>query len=295
MINTQGWPQRIRIVLYLLPTFFFLFLFTYYPAIRSFADSFFLERRGQLFFVGLDNYVRMFTDSVFWRVVRNNIFYSLAFVPLTTVIALGLALLLNRKLTGSTVYRTGFFYPMIIPYAAASMIWLYLLIPHYGVVNRFLVSIGLSSIEWVQDPDYAMWSIIMVGVWKQAGYFMMIFLAGLQQIPDSLIENADLEGATPFFKFRRIVLPMISPTVFFVLIISIIQSFQSVDQVYLMTRGGPGNATNLMVYHIYQHAFSFWNFNYASTLTVFLVASLLAVTVFFFLVIEKRVYYASED
>jgi len=293
-MNARSWRYKIRVVLYLFPTFFFLFMFTYYPAIRSFVDSFFLERGMQTSFVGLDNYIRMFNNDVFWRVVRNNAFYTAMFVPLSMCIALGLAMLLNRKIAGSTVYRTAFFYPMIVPYAAASMIWLYLLIPHYGVINRVFVSIGLPNIEWVQDPNYAMWSIIMVGVWKQSGYFMMIFLAGLQQIPNSLMENAELEGAGPFLKFRKITLPLLSSTSFFVAIIAILQSFQSVDQVYLMTRGGPGNATNLMVYHIYQHAFSFWNFNYASTLTVFLVAALLAVTVFFFLVVERHVYYASE-
>lgn len=291
----RGFRKGLRVFLYLLPTFGFLFMFTYYPAIRSFVNSFFLERRGQSSFVGLENYVDMLSDEVFWEVVGNNLFYTLAFVPLTVLIALGLALLLNRRLFLSTVYRTAFFYPMIVPYAAASMIWLYLLIPNYGVVNRTLTALGLSNVNWVQDPDYAMWSIIMVGVWKQAGYFMMILLAGLQQIPKTLIENADMEGAGAFRKLRSIVLPMLSSTTFFILIIAIIQSFQSVDQVYLMTRGGPGNATNLMLYHIYQHAFSFWNFNYASTLTVALVAALLAVTVFFFLTIEKKVYYASEE
>lgn len=294
-MKTTTWKHRLRVFLYLFPTFFFLGMFTYFPAIRSLLNSFFLERRMELSFVGLDNYIRMLSDDVFWQVVRNNAFYTGMFVPLTMIIALGLALLLNRKnLFGSTVYRTGFFYPMVVPYAAASMIWIYLLIPHYGVVNRSLISLGLPNIEWLQDPQFAMWSIIMVGVWKQTGYFMMIFLAGLQQIPDALLENADLEGAGPLLKLRKIILPLISSTSFFVAIIAILQSFQSVDQVYLMTGGGPGNKTNLMVYHIYQHAFSFWNFNYASTLTVSLVTALLAVTMFFFLVVERRVYYASE-
>jgi sn-glycerol 3-phosphate transport system permease protein len=287
--------KNIRVALYLLPTFFFLFLFTYFPYIASFIDSFSHRRGNRLSFVGLQNYEQLFTDGVLHHVILNNFVYSALTVPLTMVFALALAILLNRKISASAFYKTAFFYPTVIPMAAASMIWLYLLLPTYGVINRILMTIGFRSIEWVGDPTYAMISIVIVGIWKNVGYYMMIFLTGLQAIPRSLLESAHLDGAGPVMKFRKIVLPMISSTSFFILIIAVINSFQAVEQVYLMTRGGPGNATNLIVYFIYQNAFSFWNFNYASTLTVFLVTLLLAITLFFFKVIEPRVYYESGE
>ena len=287
--------NRLRIFLYLLPTFFFLFFFTYFPYFSSFIDSF-GERRGNLVsFVGLKNYERLALDPIFHTVLGNNFLYSILTVPLTMLFALGLALLLNRKIAGSAFYRTAYFYPTVIPMAAASMIWLYLFLPTYGVINRFIMLLGGKSIEWVGDPHSAMISIVIVGIWKNVGYYMMIFLTALQSIPKSLLESAYLDGAGPFQKFRSIVLPMISSTSFFILIISVINSFQAVDQVYLMTRGGPGNTTNLIVYYIYQNAFSFWNFQYASTLTVFLVTLLLLLTLFFFKVVEPRVYYESGE
>lgn len=287
--------NRLRTFLYLLPTFFFLFFFTYYPYLSSFIDSF-AERRGNLVsFVGLKNYERLALDAVFHTVLWNNFLYSLLTVPLTMLFALGLALLLNRKIMGSAFYRTAFFYPTVIPMAAASMIWLYLFLPTYGIINRFITLLGGRSIEWVGDSQYALLSIVIVGIWKYVGYYMMIFLTALQSIPRSLLESAYLDGAGPVRRFRSIVLPMISSTSFFILIIAVINSFQAVDQVYLMTRGGPGNATNLIVYYIYQNAFSFWNFQYASTLTVFLVTLLLLITLFFFKVVEPRVYYESGE
>ena len=246
-------------------------------------------------FAGLANYRRAFNTPLFWTVVRNNIFYAVWTVPLTLLLALVLALLVNQKLRGSSLFRTSYFYPQVIPMAAASMIWLYILIPGYGFLNYVLSRFGIPNIEWVADRRFAMWALIIVAIWRNAGYYMVIFLSGLQQLPTEIYEVATIDGASTWKKFRHITWPLLSPTTFFTFVIAMINSFQAVDQVYIMTRGGPGNSTNMFVYYIYQVAFRFWDFGYASALTVILLVVLLAFTVLAFLLLEKRVFYEAGE
>ena len=245
-------------------------------------------------FTGLDNYIHAFTTPLFWTVLKNNFFYAGATVLATLALALFLAVMLDRELYVRSLYKTTFFYPNIIPMAAASMIWLYIFLPGYGILNYYFSKIGFPDIEWVTNRKYAMWALIIVAIWKNTGYYMIIFLAGLQQISGDLYEAATLDGASSWGKFWKITWPLLSPTTFFVLIISFINSFQAIDQIYLMTRGGPGNATNMFVYYIYQVAFRFWDFGYGSALTVILLVLLLVGTVLVFVFIEPKVFYQSD-
>ncbi|WP_367363597.1 carbohydrate ABC transporter permease, partial [Mesotoga sp.] len=210
-------------------------------------------------------------------------------------LALFLALLVNQKIFGSSFFKTIYFYPNVIPMAAASMIWLYIFLPGYGFLNYILGKIGIPSIEWVSDSRFAMWALIIVAIWKNAGYYMVIFLGGLQQLPTEIYEVATIDGASAWRKFWKITWPLLSPTTFFAFIIAVINSFQAVDQIYLMTRGGPANTTNMFVYYIYQVAFKYWDFGYASALTVILLVLLLIFTVLAFFFMERRVFYESGE
>lgn len=283
--------------IFIAPTFFFLSMFTYYPALRSLFLSFFRKNMYTIdpVFIGFDNYIKAFTKPLFWQVARNNLFYAVMTVPITLALALILALLVNKKIKGNSVFKTAYFYPNVIPMAAASMIWLYIFLPGYGFLNYVLGQFGIPNIEWVSDSRFAIWALIIVAIWKNAGYYMVIFLGGLQQLPTDIYEAATIDGATTWKKFWKITWPLLSPTTFFALIISVINSFQAVDQIYLMTKGGPGNSTNMFIYYIYQVAFRFWDFGYASALTVILLILLLAFTVLAFIFIEKRVFYGAGD
>jgi ABC-type sugar transport system permease subunit len=172
------------------------------------------------------------------------------------------------------------------------MIWLFIFTPGYGLLNYHLQKLGLPNIEWLGDSRYALKALIIVGVWKYMGYYMLLLMAGLQNIPLELYEAGTLEGAIGWKKFRWITLPLLAPSLFFVFIMAIINSFQAVDQIYLMTRGGPANSTNMLVYYIYQNGFRFWDMGYASTLTSVLFGILLLITILSFGIINRRIHYS---
>ncbi len=283
--------------IFIAPTFFFLGMFTYYPALRSLFLSFMRMNMAtpEPVFTGLENFKRAFSTPLFWRVAGNNLFYAFVTVPITMASALFLALLVNQKIFGSSFFKTTYFYPNVIPMAAASMIWLYIFLPGYGFLNYILGKIGIPNIEWVGDSKFAIWALIIVAIWKNAGYYMVIFLGGLQQLPTEIYEVATIDGASAWRKFWKITWPLLSPTTFFAFIIAVINSFQAVDQIYLMTRGGPANSTNMFVYYIYQVAFKYWDFGYASALTVILLVLLLVFTVLAFFFMERRVFYESGE
>ncbi len=284
----------VRPYLYILPTFFFLFIFTHYPILRTFYLSLFKWNLAtpKREFVGLANYLQVWSTPLFWQVLQNNLVFALGTIPISLALALGLALLINQKIRGLAIYRAALFYPTIIPMAAAAMIWLWILTPSYGLVNFYGKALGLPDVHWLGHSRFALAALILVGIWKRLGYYMVIFLAGLQVIPEHLYEAAILEGASPWQRFWRITLPLLSPTTFFVAIMAVIDSFQAIDQVYLMTAGGPGNATNLFIFYIYQHAFRFFDFGYASAVSGILFLILLGLTVLAFRMLHRRVYYA---
>jgi len=283
-----------RPYLYILPTFFFLFVFTHYPILKTFYMSLFKWNLAtpKREYVGLSNYGQAWSTPLFWQVLQNNILFALGTVPLTLALALALALLINQKIRGLAIYRALLFYPTMIPMAAAAMIWLWILTPNYGLLNYYGKWIGLPDIHWLGHSRLALWALVLVGVWKRVGYYMVIYLAGLQVIPEHLYEAATIEGASPWHRFWRVTFPLLSPTTFFVGIMAVIDSFQAIDQVYLMTAGGPGNVTNLLIFYIYQNAFRFFDFGYASAVSGVLFLILLGLTVLAFRTLHRRVHYA---
>lgn len=283
-----------RPYLYILPTFFFLFIFTHYPILKTFYLSLFRWNLAtpKREFIGLANYLQAGSTPLFWQVLQNNVLYAVGTIPISLALALALALLINQKIRGLAIYRAALFYPTIIPMAAAAMIWLWILTPSYGLVNFYGKSLGLPDIHWLGHSRFALPALILVGIWKRLGYYMVIFLAGLQVIPDHLYQAAILEGAGPWTRFWRITFPLLSPTTFFVAVMAVIDSFQAIDQVYLMTQGGPGNHTNLFIFYIYQNAFRFFDMGYASAVSAILFFILLGLTVLAFRMLHRRVHYA---
>jgi len=280
--------------LYLIPSLIFLIAFTYYPIFSAIYIS--LHEWNlfspQPYFIGLENYRTMADDPLFWRVVRNTLVYVAGTIPITMVIALIMAILLNERLGWMrSVYRVTAFYPTMIPMAAAAMLWVWLLNPGIGLINHYLAELGVPRIEWLYDMHWALPAIMLTAIWKNFGYFMLIYLAGLQNLPGELYEAAGLEGAGFWQKVWYITLPLLAPTSIFVLVVGVITSFNVFDLVHLMTQGGPGNRTNVMVYYIYQYAFRFADYGMGSALTVVFVAAILLVILLIMGFLERRTHY----
>ena len=285
--------KKLKPYLYLLPALFFLIIFTYYPVVRAIYLSFFKWNTSypSKVFTGFSNYIDLFKNPDFWKVLKNSIIYSLSTIVISMSLALFLAIQVNKVLFLGSFYKVALFYPTVIPMAAAALIWRWMYIPDYGLLDFFLGKLGLPNIDWLNNAKIALWSIIAVGIWKYIGYYMILFLAGLQNIPNTLIDAAIVEGANGRQRFSYVIFPMISSYTFFIFIINIINSLQAIDQVYIMTQGGPANSTNLIVYYIYEQAFRFWNRGIGATLTTILILFLLILVSFIFKSIGRRVYY----
>lgn len=286
------WKQ-LKPYFYILPAFAFLFVFTYYPAGYAIFRSLFHWNTSfiQPEFAGLYNYRQLMQSRRFWQVVTNTVVYSVSFIGISTSLALFLALQINKIKRWGSFYKSVFFYPTMIPMAAAAMIWMFMYLPDYGVINYYLRRLGFSSINWLNDRDTALLSVTVVGIWKFTGYYMLLFLAGLRNVPDELLDAADIEGANGRQRLTKIILPLISSHVFFILIIAIINAMEAVDQIYIMTQGGPSNSTNLIVYFVYQHGFRFWDMGTASAITALLIVTLLLIVSFLFSTLGRKVYY----
>lgn len=280
--------------LYLLPSLVFLVVFTYYPI--GFSGYLSLFRWNVLtpepVFAGLDNYLRLWREPLFWLVLRNNLFYALGTIPTTMALALAAAVLVHQPLGAARhVYRVALFYPTMIPMVAAAMLWVWIFNPGIGLLNYYLSFLGVPRIEWLYDRHWALPAIILMSIWKNFGYFMLIYLAALQGIPGELYEAASLEGAGPWARFRRITLPLLAPASLFVFVVAVISSFQVFDQVFVMTQGGPADQTNVLTFYIWQHAFRFWDIGMGATLTTVFVAMLLVLVVVVLRLLGRRVYY----
>jgi sn-glycerol 3-phosphate transport system permease protein len=279
--------------LLLLPAAVLMIAFTHFPIVGGFFASFFsTARQGRPSkFVGLDNYTYMLNDPVFWQVLGNNFLYALGTIPLSICLALLMAVWVNGRLFGRAVVRTAYFTPTILPMIAVANIWLFFYTPQIGLLDKIRRLFGLASHSWLGDPGTALACLMVLAVWKDAGFFMIFYLAALQGISPELEEAAVIEGAGRWYFFRRVTLPLLMPTTLFVVVNATINSFKLVDHIFILTKGGPDNASSLLLYYIYEVAFSFWDTAYASTLTVVLLAILggLAVTQFAYL--EKRVHY----
>ena len=279
--------------LLLLPAAALLALFTHWPVVGTLWDSFHATPKGGRAapFAGLENYQVMVADEVFWRSLVNNLWYALGTIPLSIALAIVMALWVNSAMRGRTWLRMAFFTPTVLPMIAVANIWLFFYTPQYGLLEQFTSLFGMSSRNWLGDPQTALACVTVVAVWKEAGFFMIFYLAALQSIPRSLAEAAALEGASRGYYFRRVVFPLLMPTTLFVLVNAVINSFRLVDHIVVMTRGGPNNATSLLLFHVYQVGFSFWDTGYAAALTVVLLVILASCAVGQFVFIDKRVHY----
>jgi multiple sugar transport system permease protein len=229
-------------------------------------------------FVGLDNYRELLDDAEFHAALRHTLAYLAGYLPLVLVLGLGVALLLDAKLPAMTLYRATFFLPVISSWVAVSLLWKWLLNPADGLVNRILGAIGVPGPGWWTDPDWAVPSVVLASVWKDVGFVAVILLAGLQAIPRDLLDAAALDGAGWWRRLRSVTLPMLSPSLFFVVVISLINGFQVFDQVWVMTEGGPGGASTVVVEQIVNYAFSYGRVGYASAMSIVLFVVVLVVT-----------------
>jgi multiple sugar transport system permease protein len=271
--------QALAGYLFVLPALFILFVFTLVPVLYALYLSFTnYDVFTRMDWVGLQNYQDVFEDDLFWRALQNTVVYTALSIPISMALGLGLALLLNVRLRGLGVYRTAFYVPVVTSMVAISMIWIQLFDPLYGVVSNALELVGVRGVDWLGDPNLAMPSVIAVSVWKTIGWNMLIYLAGLQGIPDSLKEAAAIDGAGRWQTFWRIVLPLLKPTTFFIFVTSVIGAFQVFDIVYVMTGGGPANATLTLVEYIYNNAFKALDMGFAAAASFVLFAIIMAVT-----------------
>jgi len=279
--------------LMLLPAVTLLVAFTHYPAVRTIINSFWSTGHGRRHsvFVGLENYQRLLDDDVFWRVLENNLVYALFTIPLSIGIAISMALFVHRKIAGRGFLRMSYFTPTVLPLIAVANIWLFFYTPGFGLIDQIRGVFGLAQQNWMGQPDTALYTMMAVSVWKEAGFFMIFYLAALQSISPSLFEAAAIEGAPRWTVFRRITLPLLMPTTLFVSINAVINAFRLIDHIFVMTGGGPNNATALLLYYIYEVAFREWDTAYGATLTVvmLLILSLLAIGQFFFF--DRKVHY----
>ena len=284
--SLQGW-------LLLLPAAVLLVTFTHYPTAATLYHSFFSTSRPNrpALFVGLENYRIMAEDPVFWKVLANNIWYALATIPLSIALALLMAVWVNGKIPGRSFLRLSFFTPTVLPMIAVANIWLFFYTPGYGLLEQLTGLFGLPSHNWLGSRSSALGCLIVVTVWKEAGFFMIFYLAALQSMSPNLGEAAALMGAGRWYFFRRVTFPLLMPTTLFVLINAVINSFRLVDHIVVMTKGGPDNATALLLYYIYDVGFKFWDGGYAAALTLVLLIILAAFAMGQFLYFDRRVHY----
>jgi multiple sugar transport system permease protein len=285
--------QALAGYLFVAPAMVIFFVFTLLPVAIALVLSFTnYDVFTKLDWIGGDNYgYALLEDELFRTALINTVVYTAWSVPLSMGIGLGLALLLNQKLRGLGLYRTVYYVPVVTSMVAVAMIWLQLFDPLYGVISNGLEAIGLKGIDWLGDPNLAMPSIIAVSVWKVVGWNMLIYLAGLQGIPDYLKEAAAIDGANRRQTFWKITLPLLQPTTFFIFVTSLIGAFQVFDVVYVMTGGGPANATTTLVHQIYNAAFKALDMGYAAAMSFVLFGIILVVSLFSMRAIRGEVAY----
>ncbi|WP_028047284.1 carbohydrate ABC transporter permease [Cellulomonas sp. URHE0023] len=275
---------------FLLPNFVGFAVLTLVPVVALFYLAFTgWNVFGKAPWVGLDNFQRMLHDPTFWVSLRNTLYYTAFHIPLTLVTSLGLALLLNRKLRGVAFFRTAAFFPYITSIVAIAVVWNMLFSPEYGPINQFLLRLGVDNPPgWTSSATWAMPAVIIVGTWREMGYYMLLFLAGLQTIPPELYEAARVDGANAWQRFWSVTLPSLRPTTFFVTVMLTIGSFKVFDLILVMTNGGPGQSTLVLSQLVYRKGFEENQFGYASAIAVVLFLICVGVTVVQFVVNKRR-------
>lgn len=278
--------------LFLGPSFLLLTVFMIIPIISAFGLSFYRwDLLSPPLWVGIENYKILLQDPLFTRALTNTITFILGYTPLVMATGLGIALVMNTSIPGRTFLRAAFFLPVVSSWVAVALLWRWLFNSEVGLVNYLLGLIRVNGPAWLYSEVWAMPAVIITSVWKDTGFIMMIFLGGLQNVPKELHDVARIDGAGPMIRFRYITLPLLSPTTFFVLVITLINSFQVFEQVYIMTGGGPANATTVLVQLIYRNTARYGKMGYASTLALVLFALIMTVTVVQMNLQKRWVYY----
>ncbi len=279
--------------LLLTPALVMLSTFAFYPSVATVWTSLFSRgtRRKPSEFVGLENFDRLFADPVFWQVAWNNLLYAAATIPISIAIALVMALWANANLPARGFLRTAYFTPTVLPMIAAANLWLFFYTPGFGLLDQIGSLFGAPSVNWLGQPETALWAVCAVTVWKEAGFFMIFYLAALQTIPPDLKEAADIEGASRWQYTRRVVIPLLMPTTLFILVNAMINSVKLIDHLFILTKGGPSDASKLLLYYIWENAFAFFDAPAAAAMTVLVLAVLGALAAFQFFVIDRRTHY----
>jgi sn-glycerol 3-phosphate transport system permease protein len=285
--------RHVQAYLLLLPAFVFLVGFTHYPAVGTLIDSLMSTPRAgrAAVFVGLDNYAVMIDDPTFWKSLRNNFWFAVVTIPVSIALSIGMALWVNDKIAGRQFLRLSYFLPTVLPMIAVANIWIFFYTPGYGLINQVIQLFGGHGQNWLGDPNLVLGSVIVVAIWKEAGFFMIFYLAALQTLSPSYKEAAQIEGASAWYFFRRVQWPLLMPTTIFVLVNALINAFRMVDHIIVMTKGGPDNASSLLLFYLYEVGFKFWDQGYASALTAVLLALLALIGLFQFFVLDRRTYY----
>ena len=278
----------------ILPTAAFVALFTAWPVLLSIYQSFFLQRMNiarfrEPTFIGLGNYIDLFTDPYFIKVISNTLYYIIGTVPISIVLGFLFALLVNRKVRGIGFFRLAFFHPMVLPMVSAATVWLFFFTPDYGLFNTALRFLGYSGAEnWTGNPKLALLSVVIVAIWKNSGYYMIFYLAGLQNLPTDIYEAAALDGANGWQALWQITLPLLRRTTVFITIVAFIDAFRTVDHIFVLTSGGPSRSSTVLLFELWQQRFEYQDIGVSAAITVIFVIVLLAFTVTNFITSERK-------
>ena len=289
------WVEDVRALLFTLPAMVPLTLFWFYPLgyiiYLSFTEWDFMS--PDKLFVGLQNYRDLFTDPSFYQSLRVTALFCAGSVLPVVVFGLGLSLLLNRNMKGGSVYRMLMFSPWVTPTVAVSIVWSWIFEPEVGLANTLLKSFGIEGIRWLEDPNWALVGVLLVTVWKSAGWGMIFYLVALRSVPTELLQAAELDGASRWHKFWNVTWPLISPTTFFLVIVQLIQALQAYDQINVLTQGGPAGSTRTLLYLYYQSAFDAFQIGQASSVAITLIVGCVGLSLLSFWVGRRTVHYSS--
>ncbi|MBO1512974.1 carbohydrate ABC transporter permease [Metabacillus bambusae] len=286
-------PNVLVGLLYLLPSIILFGFFLFYPMLRTLYLSFFLTdgQGAPITFVGVENFTYLLQSTSFQKSLKATILFVVFTVPMGVILALFLALIANEKVRGIGFFRTMFSSTMGMSVAASSVIWMFMYNPSIGILNKLVSAVGISEIQWLLDPKFALISVSISTIWMNTGFAFLILLGGLQNIDEHLYENAEIAGVSYWYKLRRITIPMLSPTLFFIITVSLINSFQTFGQIDILTKGGPVESTNVIVYSIYKDAFINYNVGSASAQATILFFCILVITILQFKLGERKVHY----
>jgi sn-glycerol 3-phosphate transport system permease protein len=277
----------------LAPSLIFLLIFTIFPLLRSFYLGFTEYALGmwEPVFVGFKNYIGYAKSPIFWKIMGNTLIFSLLTVIPSMIIGLGLALIVNTRVKGVGFFRTSYFYPVVMPMIAIASIWMFIYMARTGMLDQFLTKIGLKPLDVLSNKGTVLPAMSIMYVWREAGYLMIFFLSGLQNISLEMYEAATIDGARGWTVFRKITLPLLGPTLLFVSTIALTNSLKLVDHIVIMTEGAPNNASTMLLYYIYQQGFTFFDQAHASALTVIMLVIMLVISMFQFIKTDEKIHY----